>query len=371
MTLENGNRLNILWVAHRDPFSAKSGGAERTIFEVSRRLVRIGHSVTLLTVGRKGTKKNDTVERITVIRYTGNMRLHLILPIIIIKGNFDIVVNDLGHVIPWVSSVVLGRKNIAFFRHLHSRSLFGQVNWILAKILTGVEKTYPLLYRNTPFITESTTSIRDLNRLGIKNELIARIEPGVDMDEFFSGKKTEQPSIVYFGGMRKYKRPEECLYLAEFLLSRFPNLKFKIIGNGPVYGNLVEKALNRGLLNKVEFLGRVRTEELSQIVSQSWLNVHFSVTEGWGLSILEASACGTPTVAYRVPGVIDVIEDGINGIKIRDGDRELFAQSVLKILENPRPWWSSSIEVAKKYSWDSTVDKWKQLLMKIFEKEDD
>ena len=115
----------------------------------------------------------------------------------------------------------------------------------------------------------------------------------------------------------------------------------------------------------VVFTGRISTEELSKIVASSWLNIHTSVTEGWGLSILEAAAAGTPTVAYEVPGVSDVIENGLNGLKIKDGDREALSEAALSILTNPEKWWSSSLEGAKKYSWDATVRVWEDIMKKV------
>ena len=90
-----------------------------------------------------------------------------------------------------------------------------------------------------------------------------------------------------------------------------------------------------------------------------------NVTEGWGLSILEASAAGTPTVAYGVPGVRDAVEDGLNGMKVEDGNRDALADAAFSILKNPERWWSSSVEVAKKYSWDKTAELWEKLITEI------
>jgi glycosyltransferase involved in cell wall biosynthesis len=118
----------------------------------------------------------------------------------------------------------------------------------------------------------------------------------------------------------------------------------------------------------VEFTGRISNKELSDIVASSWLNVHTSVTEGWGFSILEASAAGTPTVAYDVSGVTDAVEDGLNGIKVKDGNREALYDAAYSILSAPEKWWSSSIEVAQKYSWDKTVDLWIKLFDGVIDK---
>ena len=125
----------------------------------------------------------------------------------------------------------------------------------------------------------------------------------------------------------------------------------------------LSKELN--VWNYVEFRGRITNEELSEIVSTSWLNIHSSVTEGWGYSILEASASGTPTVAFNVPGVRDVIEDEMNGIKVEDGDRKALLDAAFRILNNPKRWWSSSIEVAKKYSWEKNYVMWETLIQEF------
>ncbi|MEM0195270.1 MAG: glycosyltransferase [Thermoplasmatales archaeon] len=64
--------------------------------------------------------------------------------------------------------------------------------------------------------------------------------------------------------------------------------------------------------------------------------------EGRGdYSISEATAAGTPTVAYNVPGAIYAINNRMNGIKVGDGDRMALVAATLKILHNPEKWWSS------------------------------
>ena len=130
-------------------------------------------------------------------------------------------------------------------------------------------------------------------------------------------------------------------------------------------------ALELNIMDSVVFTGKISYEMISRLVSCAWLNIHSSITEGWGISITEAASSGTPTVAYEVPGVVDSIEDGKNGLKVKDGDRESFVEAVLSILTNPEKWWASSVEVAKKYSWNNTARLWKDLINKINEGETD
>ena len=357
--------MNILWLAHRDPLNPKAGGAERTIYELCTNLFKRGHTITLISGGWKGCKPMENLQGIEIHRFGKNIGPHLVLPIFLLKSHYDLVVDDLGHAVPWISSTILNKYNIVFFRHLHATSLPGQVNPIMAKFITAIEKCYFVLYYDKVFVTESTTSKNDLLTLGIKEDKIIMIPPGVDQNLFHPAAKSKYPSMVYFGGMRKYKRPLESLYLLKSLIEKLEGLKLFIIGTGPEERSMRELVNKLNMQDFVEFTGRISSEELSYIVASSWLNVHTSVTEGWGLSILEASAAGTPTVAYDVPGVTDAVEDGLNGIKVKDGDRKTLADSALSILNDPERWWSSSIEVANKYSWDKTAESWEKLIDKV------
>ena len=357
----------ILWLAHHDPLNPRAGGAEKTIYEVSTRLSEKGHNIILLTGGWKGCKSTDNLQGIEIHRMGKNLGPHLAVPIFLLKYNFDLVVNDLGHAIPWISSTILNKHNIVFFRHLHARSLPGQVNSITAKFITAIEKSYFIVYHNIVFITESTTSRDDLLKLGIKEYKIIMSPPGVDHNLFHPVAKSKYPSLVYFGGMRKYKRPREILYLVKNLILESSDLKLFVIGTGPEEQIMKRLVKDFGIQNHVEFKGRVSNEELSDIVAFSWLNVHTSVTEGWGYSILEASAAGTPTVAYDVPGVRDAVEEGLNGIKVNDGNREELSNAVLSILRDPEEWWSSSVKVAGKYSWDGTAELWHKLIVEMID----
>ncbi len=360
--------MRILWLAHRDPGNPIAGGAERTIYEVCKRLIRNGHTIILLTGGWKNCKTIDNFEEIKIFRFGKNISLHLVVPVFLLKHHFDLVVNDLGHAVPWFSPTILNKHNIAFFRHLHARSLPGQVKPIIAKTITAIERCYFILYHDSVFVTESTTSKNDLIELGIKEDKIILTPPGVDFNLFYPSSKSKYPSLVYFSGMRKYKRPLEILYLLNRLIEKFADLKLFIIGTGPEEQKMKDLASDFNLQNYVEFKGRISNEELRDIVALSWLNVHTSVTEGWGYSILEASAAGTPTVAYDVPGVSDAVKDGLNGIKIKDGNREAFIDAIFSILDYPEKWWVSSVEVAQKYSWDKTVELWIKLLKEVTNK---
>ena len=358
-------QMKILWLAHRDPLNPKAGGAEKIILEVSKRLVSNGYDITVFAGGWRKCNRYECIDGIHIYRYGFRALPHFILPAFLIKRHFDLVIADLGHAVPWVSPVLLKKKTVVSFLHLHARSLPGQVNLGLAKFITALEKSYFIFYGKQRFVTISNTSLLDLVRLGIKPENIALIHPGVNTDFFHPARKTEHPSMVYYGGMRPYKRPEEAVYLLRDLLEHIDNIHLTIVGQGVERAKLELLVHRFSLKSHVSFTGKLNDEDLARIVSESWLNVHTSVTEGWGISIIEAAAGGTPTVAYDVPGVAESIEDGMNGIKVKDGDRDALFGAAEKIISEPEKWWVSSQKVAERYSWDKTAELWEQLINEI------
>ena len=357
--------MKILWLAHRDPKNPRAGGAERIIYEVGMRLTKDNHQVSVMAGGWEHCKREEYMNGIHIMRYGKRIGPHIALPVHLIKNRYDIIIADLGHAVPWVSPILLRRKTVVSFLHLHARSLPGQVERLLACSITALEKLYFIIYNRSHFVTISNTSLKDLENLGIKSKNISLINPGVNSELFRPSIKTEYPSIVYFGGMRPYKRPEESLYLLKELKNEISGIKLTMIGDGPSKHDLEKLCDEMGLRDNVSFTGRISDAEVAKIVASSWLNVHSSVTEGWGISIIEAASAGTPTVAFRVPGVSDSMENGYNGITVEDGNRMSMFDATLKIMRNPEKWWASSIEVAKKYSWDKTAELWEGLIKKI------
>ena len=352
--------MKILWFAHRDIKHPKAGGAERTIYEVGKRFSALGIDVNLVCVNPGNLLDYEIVDGIKTYRIIGNIRTHLKVNKMIKKINPDVIIDDMGHALPWCSPWFTNKKVIVFFRHLHARSLPGQVNIILAKIITFIEKLYPFIYKNNTFVTESSTSEDDLIHLGIEKENIVKIFPGVDLNLFHMGQKTENVQLIYFGGLRKYKRPEYALQVYENLYKEIKDLKLVVTGNGPLLNNMKKYIKNKNY--NIEFLGKINYSELSKIIRESWINLHFSITEGWGYSILESSASGTPSVAFKVPGVVDTIKDNYNGFLVNDLNE--FKDRILYIIKNESEFSLNSRKFAENFNWDKTADMWYELLNK-------
>ncbi len=353
----------VIWLNHRDLLHPRAGGAERTIYEVSRRLVKRGYTVQWLSTRAQGLPSFQTIDGIEIYRFGGNISSH-IRNILFERKQREgtVVIDDMAHVVPWFSERFTDIPGTVFFRHLHRRTLYGQLDPIKATVLKTVESNYHRFYKQWPFVTESLQGVQDLKDTGIPGDRIVRIPPGVDFVRLKPKEKYSVPSLVYFGGLRDYKRPYEALFLLNELKNEYPNIMLRICGSGPSLQRMKSLSEKLGLNSNVEYLGRLDEKRLFDVVSRSWLNLHFSVAEGWGYSILEAAACGTPTIAYSAPGVDEAIIEGRNGIKVPDGNREDFLIAILKILNEYAFWPEVSRRLAESYSWDKTTALWEKHL---------
>lgn len=358
--------MRVLWINHRDIDNPTAGGAERTIFEVGRRLVRRGHEVHLLTGSWRGAPSHSNRGGIDVRRIPGTLIPHLATPAFI-SAVFrpDVIIDDMAHAIPWCSPWFSRRPGTVFFHHLHARTLPGQVNPVLARVLTRVERGYPAIYPRWPFVAESSSSTNDLITLGISRNRIACIAPGVDTQLFHPVEKTPTPTLVYFAGLRRYKRPEHALLVHKTLTDLGVENKLRVVGSGPATGS-VQSIINKlNLHGSVELTGRVDDQTLAGIVGESWINLHTSVAEGWGFSILEAAAAGTPTIAYRVPGVTEAVLENQSGILCENGAAEIMAEACLRVIASPRAWTAASRKWACSFDWDTTARRWEGHLQSL------
>lgn len=356
-------RLKVLWVNHRDPRSPRAGGAERTLWEVSRRLVRRGHRVVVVSGGWKGCLREEEMEGVTVMRYGSRILPHVVLPLIESCHDVSVVVDDLAHAVPWFSPWMTHKPGTAFFRHLHARTLPGQVPTVAARTLTWLERRYRAIYRNWPFVTESPSSAKDLQTLGIDSSQVTLIPPGVDTDLFRPGGQPAEPVLVYFSGMRRYKRPEHAILLLRRLLDVGVHARLLMVGTGPTMQELRQSSLDLG--DRIQFCGRVSDEVLADLLRGATVHVQCSVAEGWGLTAIEAAASGIPTVGYRVPGLVDTVEGSGCGILVPDGNVEALSEATRIVLEAPERWRTVCRSVANGFSWEKTTSDWESHLVKL------
>jgi glycosyltransferase involved in cell wall biosynthesis len=137
---------------------------------------------------------------------------------------------------------------------------------------------------------------------------------------------------------------------------RVPDLETIIVGEGTERSGLEARLRELGADGYVSMPGRLGTDQLVELYRRAWVVVSTSVREGWGMTVSEAAACGTPAVATRIPGHLDAIEHGVTGM-LTDRDDD-FARHLETLLCDPllrRRLGRAASERVTALTWEATA----------------
>ena len=138
-------------------------------------------------------------------------------------------------------------------------------------------------------------------------------------------------------------------------------------GDGPERENIEAAIESAGLQRRVRRLGRISEEELVELYRIGALFVMPNIVvpgdmEGFGVVMLEAGACGLPTLAADLEGIRDVIAEGVNGWFAPNGDANAFSARIESLLGDPDSLRAASERTAEyvtsKFRWDSTAERY-------------
>jgi glycosyltransferase involved in cell wall biosynthesis len=344
--------MELLIVNHRDPFHPKAGGAEHDLYETAKRLAKMGVSVTWLSEEVSGRPKEEELDGIRLMRRGNELTLHLYAPLE--ARRHEIVMDSIAHAVPFFSFLT---NDCAFAKihHVHQLVLDYELPWYLSKPVKFAEK-FSRFYKKV-VVPSHATMEEAVRLLKVRRERVTVIPEAVDLEKFRPGEKSPEPFVLWLHRMKKYKNP--LMAIQAFDLAREKGLskevKLVMVGGGDLEPLVREEARRR---DYVVYLGRVSEEEKVRLLRQAWVFLSTSFIEGFGLSVLEASASGTPTIAFAVGSLRELIKEGVNGWLVGYGDVEAMAGKLVQAFSDYsalKKMWESSRNEAEKYSWDRTA----------------
>jgi glycosyltransferase involved in cell wall biosynthesis len=108
-----------------------------------------------------------------------------------------------------------------------------------------------------------------------------------------------------------------------------------IAGTGDHRSELEQLVARHDLQRAVVFHGFVSEERKIDLMRAAWANVFPSPKEGWGITVIEAAACGTPSLASASPGLRDSVRHGETGFLVAHGDIEGLAARMVEVADSP------------------------------------
>ena len=330
--------MKILILNYRDRTHPLAGGAEVHLHRIFGKLTELGHEVILFTTSYKGAADIETIDGIRVVRCGSDARFQLNVllkvPKLIKELNPDIIVEDLNK-LPLFSPYITKIPKLIQIHHLWKSSIFKEASFPVAFAVWFGERLIPRVYKKCHFAAVSPSAKRELCELGIANDKISVIYNGTEA-EYLDAEKVRDKSLyfLWLGRFRKYKGVWVALEAFKIFSEKHPDVKLLFAGSGSEEQKLREKAKEWGLEGKVEFLGTVEAEEKMELMGKALGLLQTSYKEGWGLTVIEAAACGTASIASNVSGLCDSVKDGITGLLFKAGNAADCARKMEMLCDN-------------------------------------
>ena len=188
---------------------------------------------------------------------------------------------------------------------------------------------------------------------------------GLDLEDFagLPKRKSKVPTVLFVGGLEPRKGLEYLVHAMELVIDEIPSARLIAVAKTGFRGTdewgWFETLADRlGIAGNVEFFESVSQKKLLGFYAESDLLVLPSKTEGWGLALMEAMACGRPVVASRVGGVPELVRDGIDGILVASSDVRALAGAITKLLKDAKlreRMGKAGRGRVKGFSWDNSA----------------
>ena len=316
--------MRILLVNWQDRANPQAGGAEVHLHEIFGRLAGQGHEVHMLCSGWTGAPSEDVIDGMRIHRVGSRYGFALsggpAFSRLAAELRPDVVVEDVNKIplnLPrrWPGPFVL------IVPHLFGSTAFRELPAPLATVVWAKERPMPRTYARTLVHAISASTRDDLVARGFRDDRVRIIYPGVDARHFTpdAGVAREtNPTFLYVGRLRRYKQVDTAIRALGGM--KETNAVLWVAGTGDDRPRLERIAAAEGVSGRVRFLGYVSEDQKLELYRRAWAAVLPSLKEGWGITNLEAAACGTPALAADNSALRESVRDGETGYLFATGD---------------------------------------------------
>lgn len=335
------------------------GGIARVVHDLSKRLIKDGHEVTVVTyrdsadVPEYENDKGVNVYRVDNYMIHSNNFIDWIMQlnfnmiskateIINKEGGFD-VIHAHDWLVTYAAKTLKNAYDIPIVATIHATEA-GRNSGIHNETQRYINDTEWLLtYEATEVIVNSNYMKNELQRLfGLPFEKINVIPNGINLSNFIGIERDydfrrqyamdNEKIILYVGRLVYEKGIQHLIASMPKILSNYHDAKLVIAGRGGMMDELKAEARNLGLGNKVYFTGYLDSKQVQKMYKCADVAVFPSTYEPFGIVALEAMLAGVPTVVSDVGGLNEIVNHGVDGMKSYAGNPNSIADSVTSLL---------------------------------------
>ena len=334
------------------------GGIARVVHDLSHRLIKDGHEVTVVTYKEENTPDFEDDKGVKVYRI-GNyminpnnfidwimqMNFNLVAKaneIIAKEGNFD-VIHAHDWLVAYAAKTLKNSYGTPIVATIHATEA-GRNSGIHDETQRYINDTeWMLTYEASEVIVNSNYMKSELQRLfGLPFEKINVVPNGINLTNFNGIERDyefrrqyaadNEKIILYVGRLVYEKGIQHLISAMPKILEGYHDSKLVIAGKGGMIDELKAQASAMGISNKVYFTGYLNSKQVQKMYKCADVAVFPSTYEPFGIVALEAMLAGVPTVVSDVGGLNEIIEHGVNGMKSYAGNPNSIADSILALL---------------------------------------
>ena len=307
-------RVELL--AWRDIDDPEAGGSELHAHQVAAKWAAAGLDVTVRTSAVAGAPVTVWRDGYRAVRRCGR---YGVFPV----GALELMASgrhrpdglvEIWNGMPFLSPLWRRGTRVVFLHHVHAEMWRMVLSPSLARAGQIVERRLaPPLYRRTRLVTLSDSSRREIAEvLGLTR--VDVVPPGVD-PRFTPGPgRALVPTVAAVGRLVPVKRFPLLVDVLSAVRRQVPELRAVIVGEGYARPEVERAIADAGAAGWLALAGHCRGDELVGHYRHAWVLASTSQREGWGMTVTEAGACGTPAVVTDIAGHQDSVEHGVSGL---------------------------------------------------------
>ena len=338
------------------------GGIARVVHDLSKRLIKDGHEVTVITYRDGNVPEYENDKGVEVYRVDNYMihpnnfidwimqlNFNMIAKateVINKEGGFD-VIHAHDWLVTYAAKSLKQSFNLPMVATIHATEA-GRNSGIHDDTQRYINDTEWLLtYEATEVIVNSNYMKGHVQGLfGLPFDKISVIPNGINLNNFTGIDRDydfrrrfamdNEKIILYVGRLVYEKGVQHLISVMPKILENYHDSKLVIAGKGGMIDELKSQVESMGLSNKVYFTGYLNQKEVQKMYKCADVAVFPSTYEPFGIVALEAMLAGIPTVVSDIGGLNEIVEHGVNGMKSYTGNPNSIADSVLSLLFDPQ-----------------------------------
>lgn len=359
-----------------------SGGIERIVTDKANWLASKGHDVTIITTDQNGrpdffplkgvkridfdlmyAKKFNNVFKDCFRRKSLIKKETALIKALIRKLNPDIMISTFryeNNILPKLRDRSHKICEIHFQKFYRLKRKRKGLYWIIDRFLTYQDEQQAKKFEKMICLTEEDKeNWKNLNNI----EAI----PNFIENKTTIPAKLENKKMIAVGRLVPEKGFDRLINAWSIVKENHPDWELNIYGEGYLRNILTDQINNLGL-EKVVYLRSPVKNIYEKYLESSGLIIT-SHHEGFGLVIVEAMEAGLPVVSFDFQcGPKDLIDDGVNGIIVKNGDVQALADAICKLIESPelrKKMGEASFKIAKKFYKEEIMPKWENLFLNL------